>query len=192
MRQVFAAEANDGSSDNGRARHRMLRTALARESAAVYDDAAMDAATIEAPAVDVFSSTFECDPSSPANRSSGGERRANLETSLLQVRASMEYVAARTRDNREPAIVLLENTDGLKTKQPALLLSIVRELLRHPYTWHIDVLCPTLHADVPNARRRVYFVGHAKRRRGPLYDVRSAGRIHHSHAQGDKAMTSAR
>ena len=144
----------------------------------VYDDAALDAATTGAPAVDVFSSTFECDPSSPANRSGGGGRRATLEANLQQVKASMEYVRARARERREPAIVLLENTDGLKTKHPALLFSIVNELMRLPYTWHIDVLCPTMHADVPNARRRVYFIGHATRRRGPLYDARSAGMIH--------------
>ena len=165
FRQRFAAERRDPEHPDGVARHAMLTVALEDEGATVYDDAMSKEATVDAPPVDVFTSTFECDPNSSANR---GASEGDLDANLNQVSRSMAYVRARAAEGKEPALIILENTEGLLIHHRDQFDSVLNIILRLPYRWHIDVLCPSLHADVPNARRRVYFVGFAKRRRGPL------------------------
>ena len=165
FRQRFAAERRDPKYPDGVARHAMLTDALKEEGATIYDNAISVGATVHAHAVDVFTSTFECDPNSGANR---GPSDSDLVANLKQVSRSMAYVRSRVAEGKEPALLLLENTEGLLLYHRDQLNAIIRILLRLPYRWHVDVLCPSLHADVPNTRRRIFFVGFALRRRGPM------------------------
>ena len=124
----------------------------------VYDDAASEAATVQAPPVDVWVATFECAQFVPLNvRSSEAGRRATL--SLL--RAAMRYVQVRKSEGQPPRVVLLENSADLPAKFPEAARELLRMLreLEPEYHWRASILCPTRHSAMPHRRRRLYIVG---------------------------------
>ena len=162
FRHVFAAEDEASGHADGAARARMLREVMGGGGGVVYGSAQCVGATRDAPAVDVFASTFECDPNSGGNRASTGEDEV---ANRLGLSGSLRYVRERVGSGSPPSLVLLENTADLVRLHRSHFDSVVAMLVRLPYTWHIDVLCPSKHADVPNTRERVYFVGVLKGQR---------------------------
>ena len=150
-RHVFAAET-----DTDRAA--LLRACGACEH--VYSDATAAEATTEAPQVDVWTATFECGPTSGMDRAGESATAAPRADNLRALDAALGYVRHHLARGTPPRVLMLENSanierlhsDTTAAELDAMLLGL------GAYAWEKGILCPTRHANTPNARARVYWL----------------------------------
>ena len=146
---LFAAESNDY-------RRAQLQTIIG-SATRIYDDAT-DARLIMERHVDVLSATFSCSHYSGVIRNSTPAIRTN-EVALLD--QALEYVRAQIRRGTPVQWIILENSEGLMLYHFAHMVAVCNLLaaLHTNYKWKVQWLCPSRHANIPNARPRIYWLG---------------------------------
>ena len=94
----------------------------------------------------------------PCNAHSGLARTFTYEQKLATLSPLFEALVPLSWGAQAPAVVLIENTEGiLHGVFDALCARLVLEFGKD-YHWSVGLLCPSIHAGVPNSRLRVYLL----------------------------------
>ena len=126
----------------------------------VYGDATTPAVTGGAPPVDVWTATFECGPNSGMDRAGEASTAVSRADNLAGLDRALEYVRGHAARGTPPKVLMLENSANVERLQSKTTAAEIDALLLGlgMYVWEKGILCPTRHANTPNARARVYWL----------------------------------
>ena len=74
---------------------------------------------------------------------------------------SLEYARRQVATGTPIKTMLLENSEGILLLHPAAFATVCKLLVEidRRYEWRVQWLCPWRHANVPNSRPRIYWLG---------------------------------